>query len=107
MNQENFNPNDAKLSALLHRSRSGHSLPPRFQEDVWRRIEESEIPVAVRRGWLDALAAWALRPRFALATAIVLVLAGSLAGARQGRQAARADAQSRYVASVAPNSLGK
>ena len=105
MNEENINPNDAKLSALLRQSRSTHSLPPRFQEGVWRRIEESEAPAAAQRGWLDMLASWTLRPRFALATAIVLVLAGSLVGAREGRQAARADAQSRYVASVAPNTL--
>jgi hypothetical protein len=106
MNEENLNPNDAKLSALLRQSRSAHSLPPRFQESVWRRIEESEAPAAThQRGWLDVLALWTLRPRFALATAIVLVLAGSLVGVREGRQAAHADAQSRYVASVAPNTL--
>jgi hypothetical protein len=105
MNEENFNHSDAKLSALLRQSRSAHSLPPRFQESVWRRIEENEAPVAARRGWLEALAAWALRPRFALATAVILVLGGSLFGAREGQQAARRDAQTRYVASVAPNSL--
>ena len=105
MNEENLNPNDAKLSALLRQSRSTHSLPPRFHEGVWRRIEEGEAPVTAARGWLDALASWALRPRFALAAAVVLVCAGSLIGAREGHQAARQDAQNRYVASVAPNSL--
>lgn len=105
MNQENPNPNDEKLSALLRGSRSSPSLPPRFQEGVWRRIEENEAPVAARLNWLDALAAWALRPRFAVAVAVVLVCAGSLAGAVQGHQAAREQAQSRYVASVAPTSL--
>jgi len=105
MNEENSNANDAKLSALLRQSRPAHSLPPRFQEGVWRRIEESEAPAPVSRGWLDALVLRLLRPRFALAAATVLVLAGSLVGAREGRQAAHADAQSRYIASVAPNSL--
>jgi hypothetical protein len=105
MNEENFNPDDAKLSTLLRQSRSAHSLPPRFQESVWRRIEENEAPVAARRGWFEELAAWALRPRFALATAVVLVLGGSLFGVREGQQAARRDAQNRYVQSVAPNSL--
>lgn len=98
-------PNDEKLSALLRGARVTPSLPPRFREGVWRRIEESESPARTGVSWLDALAAWALRPRFALAVAVVLVSAGSLAGVRQGQLAAHQDAQSRYVASVAPNSL--
>jgi hypothetical protein len=105
MNQENSHPSDQKLSALLRLARSQPSLPPRFQEGVWRRIEESEAPATVRLSWLDALATWALRPRFALAIAVVLVCAGSLAGAVQGHEAAREKAQTRYVTSVAPNSL--
>jgi hypothetical protein len=80
-------------------------LHPRFQEGVWRRIEEREIPATIRVGWLDALVLRTLRPRFALAAAVVLVAAGSVVGARQGNQAAHQDAQTRYVASVAPNSL--
>jgi hypothetical protein len=105
MKQENSNPNDEKLSALLRNARATPSLPPRFQEGVWRRIEESEIPATAQIGWLDALAAWALRPRFALAAAVVLICAGSLVGVREGRQAVQDDAQIRYVTSVAPNSL--
>lgn len=107
MNQDNpnLNLNDEQFSAILREARATPPLPPRFQEGVWRRIEESEIPATTRLGWLDALMAWALRPRFALATAVVLICAGSLVGAVQGHQAARQDAQSRYVASVAPNSL--
>lgn len=105
MNQENPNPSDPKLSALLREARAMPPLPPRFREGVWRRIEESEIPATARVGWVDALVGWALRPRFALATAIVLVCAGTLFGAVQGLQTARLDAQSRYVASVAPNTL--
>ena len=105
MNQENPNPNDEKLSAVLRGARSMPSLPPRFQEGVWRRIEESEAPAAARSSWLDALASWALRPRFALAIAVVLVCAGSLAGVREGQQSVREQAQTRYLAAVAPNSL--
>jgi hypothetical protein len=105
MNEENNNPGDPKLSTLLLEARATPSLPPRFQEGVWRRIEESEAPAAAARSWLDGFASWALRPRFALAAAVVLVLGGSLAGVRQGHQAARQDAQARYLAAVAPNSL--
>jgi len=105
MKPENPNSNDERLSALLLEARATPSLPPRFQEGVWRRIEESEAPAATHRGWLEELASWALRPKFALAVAVVLVFAGSLVGAREGHQEARQTAQTRYVATVAPNSL--
>jgi hypothetical protein len=105
MKPENPNPQDARLSSLLRDARTAPSLPPRFREGVWRRIEESETPASARVGWLDALASWALRPRFAIAAALVLICAGSIFGAVQGTQANHQDAQSRYVASVAPNSL--
>jgi hypothetical protein len=105
MNDKHSNPEDANLSALLRKSRATPPLRPRFQEGVWRRIEESDAPVSVPRGWLDTLASWALRPRFAFATAVVLILAGSLFGAHEGRQAARNEAQTRYIAAVAPSSL--
>jgi hypothetical protein len=105
MNKENLNPDDAKLSTLLRDSRAAPALPSRFQESVWRRIEESEAPAATKRGWLDALTSLVLRPRFAFAAAVVLIVAGSLAGVHEGSQMARQDAQTRYVAAVAPNSL--
>ena len=105
MKLENSDPNDARLGSLLRKARATPSLPPRFREGVWRRIEESEIPAPVRVGWLDALAAWVLRPRFAVASAVVLICAGSVFGAVQGAQVNHQNAQSRYVTSVAPNSL--
>ena|SRR5208282_4041873 len=109
MNQENINPdpNDAKLGTLLRASRVARTLPPRFQEGVWRRIEEADVPVQSNGGitWLVALAAMVLRPRFALATATVLIVAGALLGVREGSQMAKQDAQARYLAAVAPHSL--
>ena len=95
---------DPKLSALLRESRVMPALPPRFQQNVWRRIEDAEAP-AKPASWLDSLAALILRPRFALATAAVLLLAGVFAGTLEGRQAARHDAQMHYLASVAPHAL--
>ena len=105
--KENINPVDAKLGALLRESRVAPALPPRFQENVWRRIEDAEAPVPSRSRWfwLDALAALVLRPRFALAAVTVLIVAGALLGVRDGSQIARQDAQARYVAVVAPDSL--
>jgi len=107
MNEHESHPDDAKLSALLRESRALPSLPPRFQQGVWRRIEETEAPAETSRFAvkLEAMIAWVLRPRFAFAAAILLVATGSLVGVREGRQIARQQAETRYIASVAPNSL--
>lgn len=103
--KENHNhPDDAKISALLRPARVSPALPPRFQQNVWRRIEKNELP-APAGSWLDALAAVVLRPRFAFAAAAVLLLAGVFAGALDGRQLARHDAQMNYLAAVAPASV--
>jgi hypothetical protein len=99
-----MNPEDTKLSALLRQSRVSPALPPRFQEKVWRRIEDADAP-ANSASWLDTLAALALRPRFAYAIIAVLMLAGVLLGAQKGVNIAKQDAQARYVALEAPSAL--
>lgn len=104
MKKENFHPADEKLGALLRESRTPPPLPPRFQQNVWRRIEDAEAPLK-SASWLDALATLVLRPRLALAAAAALVLAGIFAGALEGRHDARHDAQMNYLASVSPHSL--
>lgn len=98
-----MNPEE-KFKSLMREGRPAPALPPRFQENVWRRIESATAsdPSA---SWLAALATLFLRPRFACAAAAALLLAGVLAGAIQGRQAARHDAQRNYLAAVAPQSL--
>jgi hypothetical protein len=102
--KENMNPDDTRFSEVLHTARPSPSLPPRFQENVWRRIEEAEAP-AKSGSWLDVLTALVLRPRFAYTTVATLVLAGVLLGTYQGTQTARQNEQARYLAAVAPNSL--
>jgi hypothetical protein len=102
--KENMSPDDTKFCEVLRAARPSPSLPPRFQENVWRRIEEAAAP-AKSGSWLDALAALVLRPRFAYATVATLVLTGVFLGTYQGAQTARQDAQARYVAMVAPNPL--
>lgn len=104
MNHETSNPNDPRLSALLRASRVSPPLPPRFQEGVWRRIENAETG-AKAGSWLDALAVLILRPRFALAAAAILVFTGILLGAHTGVQSARLEAQARYLEAIAPNVL--
>lgn len=102
MKDNNIHPDDAPVSALLRQARVSPSLPPCFQQNVWRRIEDAEAP-AKSESWLDAFAALVLRPRFAIAAAAVMLLAGSLAGTLDGRQVARHDAQMNYLAAVAPH----
>ena len=104
MKENNQLPEDPQLSALLRQGRVSPGLPPRFQQNVWRRIEDAETP-AKSDSWLDALANLILRPRFAIAAAVVMLLAGILTGTMEGRQMARHDAQMNYLASVAPQSV--
>jgi hypothetical protein len=101
---QNMNIEDIQLQTLLRESRARLPLPPRFQQNVWRRIENAET-AATPTGWLDALGALVLRPRFALAAVAALMLIGILAGVQQGREAARHDAQMNYLTAVAPHSV--
>ncbi|MBE0542875.1 MAG: hypothetical protein IH623_16110 [Verrucomicrobia bacterium] len=106
MNKTQINPDDARLSALLHESRAAPALPPRFQEGVWRRIERAEAQSSANgNSWLDALIQMVFRPRLAFAAVAALVLAGALLGVREGVNTARHDAQARYLATVAPSLL--
>ena len=100
----NMNAQDQPLQSLLRSARPSPAFPPRFQQDVWRRIEDAEAPERPA-SWLDALANLILRPRFALAATTVLLLTGVFAGTLEGRQAVRHDAQMNYLASVAPHAL--
>jgi hypothetical protein len=102
MKEKNNSPEDAQISALLRQARGSPGLPPRFQQNVWRRIEDAEAPVK-SESWLDTLANLILRPRFALAASAGLLLAGVFAGMLDGRQLARHDAQMNYLAAVAPH----
>jgi hypothetical protein len=100
-------PDDAKLRALLLESRPEPELPPGFQNAVWRRIERAEkhAPALSAADWLDALAAWFLRPRRALATAAVMLLVGLSLGFAQGASHATELAKARYLDSVSPRAL--
>ena len=102
MNEMNQNPDDARLRMLLRESRSAPSLPPRFQEGVWRRIEATERDRSADNfAWLEALLQRVLRPRLALATVAVLILFGALLGVREGLESARHADQARYLDAVA------
>jgi hypothetical protein len=98
-----MNIEEVQLQVLLRESRATPALPPHFQQNVWRRIEDAES-AAQPASWLDALAALILRPRFAYAAVAALLLAGVILGVQEGRHVARHDAQMNYLASVAPHS---
>jgi hypothetical protein len=106
MNELNQNADETRLRALLRESRPVGVLPPRFQENVWRRIEQAEAGQSAEKlGWLDSVAGWFMRPKLALAAVAVLVLIGAFLGVREGIQTARDEAQTRYLTAVAPNVL--
>jgi hypothetical protein len=104
MKENNQTPGDSQLSALLREARVSPGLPPRFQQNVWRRIEDAEAP-AKSASWLEAIANFILRPRFAVSAAALMLLAGVLAGTFEGRQMARHEAQMNYLASEVPHVL--
>lgn len=104
MKENSEKSDDLRISALLREARLTPDLPPRFQENVWRRIEGAAAP-AKSGSWLVAMANLILRPRFALAAAAILLLAGVLAGTIQGRQAVRHDAEMNYIESVVPHAV--
>ena len=100
---------DEALRTLLREWKVETTLPPRFQERVWRRIEREDARPAT------TVSAWALLknwianvlPRPALATAYVSVLlaAGAGVGWTQARnESSRVNSQlsTRYVQTVDP-----
>ncbi len=109
MKTDHSNENDAPLCALLKAWQPEASLPPRFQKQVWRRMERDETALAPSFSLATYFANWLtdLVPRPALATAYlaVLVLIGASAGWSQARQeTARVTGElgTRYAQTVDP-----
>lgn len=98
--------NQTTLEKTLREWRVTTPLPPRFQEQVWKRIERLDAPnISV----LDALRAWFAitfgRPAFAVAYVSLLLVAGLAFGFVQANEkAAHLDRQleARYVQSIDP-----
>jgi hypothetical protein len=109
MKPESENPEP--LRRVLRQWQVTEPLPPRFQEGVWRKIEQAEASAApaatttlwtLFRTWLTTMLP---RPVVAVAYLSVLLVVGMAAGYRQARQAtAHLDNElgSRYVQSVDP-----
>jgi hypothetical protein len=109
MKTEDPNENGAPLRALLKEWKPEASLPPRFQEQVWRRIERAESVPAPSVSLATVFANWIsnILPKPALATAYVTVLlvVGASVGWSQARQeTARVNGElrARYAQAVDP-----
>jgi hypothetical protein len=100
---------DAGLSALLRECKITVTLPPRFQEGVWRQIARQEDePSTLVALWLTC-ARWVdarlRRPGLAVSYVAVLLVIGGSAGwaqAQQERLRVSTQMSQRYVQSVDP-----
>jgi len=105
MKAQHSNPSDKALSQVLGEWKVKTSLPPRFQDAVWHRIERSETREPAWKLLWARLTAAIARPTLATSYLAVLLLAGLLAGYWQARVAnAHAEAQlsARYVQVIDP-----
>lgn len=107
MKSNQYPKNDEPLSKLLREWRPEISLPPRFQEQVWRRIERAEANAKLTfwQVFTRQVEAAFRRPALAVSYVTVLLFVGLTAGYWQAQdKSAQAQAQWRtaYVQSVDP-----
>lgn len=107
MNPQSLEPGDSNLRKLLREARPSPSLPPGFQNAVWRRIERAEPAheTTSLAAWLDQCVAWVLRPRWVLASVAAVLLIGGAVGVMDGSGASKQAAQMRYLSAVSPDSF--
>lgn len=99
--------NDEPLHELLAQWKVEESLPPRFQEQVWKRIDQGEArkpqsSLAALAHWLEATFR---RPVLASAYVAVLLFVGLGAGYWQAQDKtaqSQSELRARYVQSVDP-----
>ena len=103
--------NDEPLNRILQQWRVTTPLPPRFGEQVWKRIERAETPgvslAEAARAWFAAAFA---RPAFAFAYVTVLLMIGHTVGALQASQTTvrwEQELEARYVQSIDPYQKGR
>jgi hypothetical protein len=106
MKPKNSSPDDRQFDQLLHEWKVGSTLPPRFDEQVWRRIAAEETPASnpanLLGNWITRLVT---RTSFAFSYATILLLAGLLAGLWQARETSHRTSETlsaRYVQMIDP-----
>jgi hypothetical protein len=96
---------DQNLNKVLKEWRVSAALPPRFQEQVWHRIEEAETRDSAWVTFLREISAAFARPALAVSYVAVLLMVGLAVGYWQA-QASNAQADqmlsSRYVQLIDP-----
>jgi hypothetical protein len=111
MNQDHPNDGQEAVRRALQEWAVTAPLPPRFAEEVWRRIEQAEpaAPAALLPSVWDVAKAWLVRtlprPAFAVSYISVLLIAGLVAGYWHARVDTASWDQllaSRYVQAVDP-----
>ncbi|MBI3875555.1 MAG: hypothetical protein HY300_06265 [Verrucomicrobia bacterium] len=114
MKSDPTSENDAPLREMLRKWTVDAALPPRFQEQVWQRIERTATPPAPSISLGDAFANWVatVLPRPALAAAYVMVLlaigaAGGWMQARHETSRVGDELGARYVRAVDPYQAGR
>ena len=107
MKSPNPSPEDKPLTELLHQWKVNASLPPRFEEAVWRRIERGQAPPVLSM-W-DVISRWigTTLPRPAMAAAyvaVLLVIGGSVGWTQAHEKTARVKEElgQRYVRVLDP-----
>ncbi|PYK99225.1 MAG: hypothetical protein DME19_09420 [Verrucomicrobia bacterium] len=100
---------DEPLRTLLKEWKTTPTLPPRFQEQVWRRIKRSEKRTAAPISLAEALRNWIAtvlpRPALAVSYLLVVLAIGATVGWAQARQETSRvgdKLSARYVRSVDP-----
>jgi hypothetical protein len=109
MKTDNSSENHVPLRALLQEWKPEASLRPRFQEQVWWRIERAETAPVPSISLATVVANWItnLLPKPALATAYVtaLLIIGASIGWSQARQqttSVTGELSARYAQKVDP-----
>lgn len=99
--------NDRQLSGLLHEWQPQSSLPPRFQERVWKAIDRAEAskPQSSLAAFVHWIEATFRQPVLASAYVAVLLVVGLGAGYWQAQgtmEQSQSELRARYVQSVDP-----
>ena len=76
--------NDEDLNQMLQSWRQEPELPPSFQRDVWHRIETAGASTSPVTAWFADLLNWLARPAPAIATCVLTLGVGFVAGGMVG-----------------------